>query len=330
MATSTTIDFSLYLEGTDQGKRQVAKAFVSNLKRDGFAKLQNHGVPPEVVSQIWDWGRLFFNLPEDKKKEVLHVPGPSLQRGWSMVGSEITSNLQSQEKGASKDEDKLDQKEHFDCGPHDDKEYPNRWPDLPGFRKFMEQYYGICQQKALEILAMVELGLEVEPDLLTNLCRPATSELRIVHYAPIKPAASVPPTYKRAWPHSDLGVLTLLFQGGGVDGLEFEDRSHLGSYKSVTFEHSDDLLVNVSDTLARWTNDVLPAGVHQVSLPTATNESEIPERFSSAFFLKARRSVLVSALPAFVSPDNPAKYQAITALEYQTAMTKKLGESKKT
>lgn len=53
---------------------------------------------------------MFFNLPEDKKKEVLHVPGPSLQRGWSMVGSEITSNLQSQEKGASKDEDKLDQK----------------------------------------------------------------------------------------------------------------------------------------------------------------------------------------------------------------------------
>lgn len=177
---------------------------------------------------------------------------------------------------------------------------------------------------------MVELGLEAEPDLLTNLCRPATSELRIVHYAPIKPAASVPPMYKRAWPHSDLGVLTLLFQGGGVDGLEFEDRSHLGSYKSVTFEHPDDLLVNVSDTLARWTNDVLPAGVHQVSLPTATNESEIPERFSSAFFLKARRSVLVSALPAFVSPDNPAKYQEVTALEYQTAMTKKLGESKKT
>lgn len=80
MATPTTIDFSLYLKGTDQGKRQVAKAFVSNLKRDGFAKLQNHGVPPEVVSQIWDWVMLSVLTPTEGVSHFARVVCFSISR----------------------------------------------------------------------------------------------------------------------------------------------------------------------------------------------------------------------------------------------------------
>ncbi|ORY60116.1 uncharacterized protein BCR38DRAFT_350467 [Pseudomassariella vexata] len=212
--------------------------------------------------------------------------------------------------------------EHFDCGSSHDTEFPNRWPDLPGFREYMEAHYERCQEVALGVLSMVELGLGLEADTLVALCKPATSELRILHY-PSAELPVVPPTYKRIWPHCDLGVLSILLQGG-VDGLEFEDRKCPGSYLPAVFDTEDEVLVTVSETLARWTNGVLAGGRHQVTLPTNMVDGILPERYASAFFFKSCRSASIGPLPAFVTEDNPAKYENMTALEFHLSITKEL------
>lgn len=79
------------------------------------------------------------------------------------------------------------------------------------------------------------------------------------------------------------------------------------------------MAVNVADTLQRWTNDIIPAGLHQVTIPgNRLDESEgvLPERYSVAFFQKSNREESVGSMPEFVSEKTPAKYEHMSAIEY--------------
>ena len=88
------------------------------------------------------------------------------------------------------------------------------------------------------------------------------------------------------------------------------------------------MIVNVSDTLQRWTNDVLLAGVHRVTIPVETksgDEIDVPERFSMAYFFKARREVPVGSLESFIDGEPQSrKYSEMTALEFQKCNNKKM------
>ena len=123
----------------------------------------------------------------------------------------------------------------------------------------------------------------------------------------------------RIWPHFDLGVITLLFQDE-VGGLEFENRNQRGIFNRVDNGSPTDMIVNVSETSQRWTNDTLSAGLHRVTLPKALENNDngmLPERFSIAYFCKGDRSDSVGPLEHFVSAGHDPKYEGISALEYQ-------------
>ena len=67
------------------------------------------------------------------------------------------------------------------------------------------------------------------------------------------------------------------------------------------------------------------AGIHQVTPPPEMLDLEdgiVPERYSNVFFLKADRNAMMGPLPEFVSVENPAKYDNMTALEFQKHRTK--------
>ena len=134
---------------------------------------------------------------------------------------------------------------------------------------------------------------------------------------------------KRTWPHTDFGIITLLFQDT-VGGLELEDRSQPGTFAPVLPGNPDgptEMVVNISDTFQRWTNNVIKAGVHQVSVPPTMKgrtEGFCPERYSGIFFFKAHRDTSAGPLPHFVTEKRPAAYDEITALQYQQRMTKVL------
>lgn len=63
--------------------------------------------------------------------------------------------------------------------------------------------------------------------------------------------------------------------------------------------------------------------MHRVTLPATMkvqHEAVVPQRRSAVFF-KARRDVSVGPLPEFVSPNQPAKYEEMTALQFHPPMT---------
>jgi len=145
------------------------------------------------------------------------------------------------------------------------------------------------------------------------------SELRLNRYPEIDIADLNSGTVSRIWPHTDIGIITLLFQDG-VGGLEIEDPDNLGHFEPVVRQGPTEMVVNISATLQRWSNDTLHAGVHQVTIPQGwkgKSEGVVAERYSVAYLAKADRKVSVGTLPEFVTADGIAKYKPISALEFQ-------------
>ncbi|KAL2159577.1 hypothetical protein VTH06DRAFT_2146 [Thermothelomyces fergusii] len=311
------------------------KAFLRDLIQSfqdyGFVRLTNHGVPPARVRQMFDLAEELFRLDADTKLDFANVADGSPQRGYSAIGVEKTASLHGKLVGRKVDERLTDAREHFDCGSPLDEEYRNRWPQaasLGHFRTEMEAFYFEMERVTAELLGWLEEGLGVPRDTFNGLVTHErnASELRLNHYPPVAASQLLSGRVSRIWPHFDLGVITLLFTSG-VGGLEVEDRKAGQQQQQQVFipveaETPAELIVNISETLQRWTDDRLPAGLHRVSTPRELEERiragadvVVPRRYSIAYLCKADRQASVGTLPPFRTEEQ-ARYQDMTAAEY--------------
>lgn len=55
MAVLKTLDFSKFLHGSDDERTELAYELVNSFKQHGFAKLINHGVDDDQVSELFQW-----------------------------------------------------------------------------------------------------------------------------------------------------------------------------------------------------------------------------------------------------------------------------------
>lgn len=221
--------------------------------------------------------------------------------------------------------------ESFDIGNPEDPLYANIWPDedeLPGFRMFMEILYNLFHLTHLNILRALELGLikGYQPLNVIDHCLPNASEMRLNYYPRVDIKDLRSGSMNRISEHTDFGTVTLLFQDS-VGGLEVEDQSHMGSYFPVECESKYVMLVNIGDSLQRLTNDYLTSVSHRVTLPisqTEKEEGQLEERLSVVYFAKVARKNSIYPFPEFVSANNPAKYPAMTAYEWNQIKLEKL------
>ena len=88
----------------------------------------------------------------------------------------------------------------------------------------------------------------------------------------------------------------------------------------MTSEDPSDLIVNASDILQRWTNGVLKAGLHRVSVPRQFQIEGtgymLPDRYSLAFFQRPGEGKSAGPIRDFVTEDRPVCYDEISALEH--------------
>lgn len=172
----------------------------------------------------------------------------------------------------------------------------------------------------MQLMNALEVGLHLPADFLTSCCTPSANDLRLNHYPSVRSDDRQDGFASRISPHTEFGIVSLFLQDE-VGGLEIESRDSPKSYIPV-LPCRTEMIVNVSDTLQRWTNDVLQAGVHRMTGPCGSldNENEkalIPARFLMAYFFKAGREVSVGPLRYFVSAQRPPKYQHLAASEFQ-------------
>jgi len=163
----------------------------------------------------------------------------------------------------------------------------------------------------------IELGLNVPGDLLKR-CTPDASELRLNYYPALTSRELDIENSRRIWPHTDTGLFSLVFQGTGKSekDLQVEDRKNPGTFVRVPQENPNELIIQVANTLERWTNGNLPACMHQVAATEKGKAECIPPRRSIVFFFRASLDKSAGPLPQFVSDSQPAKYKDMTVSEY--------------
>ncbi|KAI9371759.1 Clavaminate synthase-like protein [Aspergillus egyptiacus] len=315
-----TLDYSHFTSGTKDQQEKFAQELVGSFERTGFAKLRAHSFSAQQLTQLFTWAHTFFDQPLDVKNEIPNETGPRPMRGYTPWRVEEVGKLHHDAKIRMM----KDSKEHFDQGPEYDTDFPNQWPKAPelsGFQPFMEAFYRQCDEVCLTLMKALEVAWGIEDGSLVARCSPSATDLRLTHYPAIPLDEMHSGGTSRIAPHTDFGPITLLFQDS-TGGLEIEDRSNPIPNSFVPLPPTDttEMIVNVGDTLTRWTNGRITGGIHRVTTPDAMKEGSgliVPPRISMAYLFKAARDMTVGPLPKFVSSTEPARFPDITALEFQ-------------
>ncbi|KAF2194532.1 iron/ascorbate family oxidoreductase [Zopfia rhizophila CBS 207.26] len=315
MSSLFVIDFSIFYNGTEADRAKLAGTITTELYKHGAIRLINTSITAETIEEGFKWGKKFFSLSLKEKEAIPNERNANPQRGWSYVGSENTSKLDMLENDGLEDE-----KEHFDHSSAADTEFPSKWlseSSIPGYRQFMEDLLEKCHIVGREVLENLEQGLGLRK-----------GELRMNYYAPISTQKLSTGKYRRAWPHTDFGMITLLFQDD-AGGLEVQDRfsSKPDAFIPLPHEYPTEVLVYVSNSLEYMTNNYLRAGLHQVA--TLINMQDVangilPERQSLACFIKPRREVNVGPMKQFITAERPRAYEDLTGLELHRVRVGKL------
>lgn len=266
-----------------QGLWQAAKEF-------GFFTVTNHGFPSSLIEKAFEVSETFFGQ-EVSTKEAQSPYSAKLNSGYEYMRQVRPST------GLP------DVKESFQITARDEA-MEGRWP--PGVEDVAKEFMREAQVVADKIVAELEKNLDnIETGTLARAHTLWTNEsqitLRMIHYPPPPPS---PPGSFRAGAHTDWGIVTLLFQLPGNEGLE------CASQKDNAWLPVDPvqggIAVNVGDMLARWSDNAILSNLHRVRMPTDITKP----RYSLAYFAQADKNQIITVR----SDDNT--FKNMTAADY--------------
>ena len=297
------IDLGPLRDGSAAGLAQVAGRIGAAARDIGFFAVCNHGVPDDLVAEMFAAARAFFALPVAVKDELAIETSP-VYLGYARVELE---RLDPTLPG--------DVKESFNMGRERAADDPdvaagapfvgaNRWPALPGFRAVMVRYFEALTRAGLDIHRAIAADLGLPAGYFADAYSRPLTALRVLRYPP-HPGAFDGTQYG-AGPHTDYGGLTLLAQDG-TEGLEVRRRD--GTWIPVA-PAPGTFVCNIGDAMMRWTNDVYVSNAHRV-----VNRSG-RERYSAAFFCEPNPDAQIACIPACASDANPAKYPPIAFADF--------------
>jgi isopenicillin N synthase-like dioxygenase len=247
----------------------LANELCSTCHDVGFAVLANHGVDPQLVTDVFDLMHRFFALDDAQKSLIDKRRSPHF-RGWEAVGSEFTNN-------------RVDVREQIDvwsewpadpangAGPAWRRLLgPNQWmPDelLADHRRLTLRWMDELSELADRILGLIALGLGLDPDHFDRCFGDQPMSLtKMIHYPP------TPDGGAGVNAHHDTGFVTLLAPGP-TPGLQV--LNPLGEWIDAP-SIPDTFILNLGEMLQAMTGNYLAATAHRV----IAHE----ERFSTAYF----------------------------------------------
>ncbi len=309
-----SVDLADFLSGDTTRKNDFVQNLGKAYEEVGFVAVKNHGVPDNLIEDLYQYVQEFFSLPLEKKKayEIAYLAG---QRGYTSFGKEH-----------AKGSDAPDLKEFFQYGqvPRDnykEEEYPNNVKviEVADFNKTFDDAYREFEKSGTALLQAIALYLGLDEHYFDRYVHNGNSILRAIHYPPItqEPASAI-----RAEQHEDINLITLLV-GASADGLEILSKQ--GEWVAVT-SLSEQIVVNVGDMLQRFTNNKLISTTHRVVNPK--RELWHTSRFSIPFFLHPRSSMSLKCLNSCVDEAHPIAYKDATAGEYLDERLREIGLKK--
>ncbi len=277
----------------------------------GFVAVKNHGIPDELIEELYKNVQDFFSLPLQQKKnyEIIELAG---QRGYTSFGKEH-----------AKGSDAPDLKEFFQYGQLVSEVPGNTiYPDnvqvkeLANFNLTFEKTYRSFEKSGTALLQAIALYLRLKENYFDKYVDNGNSILRAIHYPPItiEPKSAI-----RAEEHEDINLITLLV-GASADGLEILSKQQ--EWVPVN-SLPEQILVNVGDMLQRLTNNKLRSTTHRVVNPA--REFWHTSRFSIPFFLHPVRNMSLRCLESCIDETHHKAYDDATAGEYLDERLREIG-----
>src|ERR1700709_635970 len=82
-----SVDLAEFLSGDPVRKAAFVQELGKAYEEVGFVAVKNHGVPDELIGDLYKYVQEFFSLPSDQKKQY-EIPGLAGQRGYTSFGKE--------------------------------------------------------------------------------------------------------------------------------------------------------------------------------------------------------------------------------------------------
>ncbi|HKH60862.1 MAG TPA: 2-oxoglutarate and iron-dependent oxygenase domain-containing protein [Flavitalea sp.] len=309
------VDLADFLSGDPKRKQSFVQQLGKAYEDVGFVAVKNHGIPDDLIGDLYKYVQRFFSLPSDTKKKY-EVSGLAGQRGYTSFGKEH-----------AKGSDAPDLKEFFQYGQKVDdndpikKEYPDNVQvgDIPEFNPTFQKAYRAFEKSGKALLQAIALYLGLDEQYFDEHIHNGNSILRAIHYPPI---ISEPKSAIRAEQHEDINLITLLV-GASADGLQILTKQN--EWVGVT-SLPEQIVVNVGDMLQRLTNNRLKSTTHRVVNPQ--REMWHTSRFSIPFFLHPKSQMDLACLESCVDTSHPKAYPDATAGEYLDERLREIGLKK--
>ncbi|KAL3421506.1 hypothetical protein PVAG01_07951 [Phlyctema vagabunda] len=299
------ISFQKFLTGSEKEKRAVAQQLYDAFHIYGWVYLENFGISPDEVDNMFAMSKKYFDRPvEEKLKETLS--SAETNQGYTPDGAEANGGT--------------DHKESYEHRRFKNELCPS--PEhLSGFRDFMDSFYAKCFSLSIDVLRALALIMDLDLEYFSTALEQADPQLRLLHYMPIARSIIEADGHARIIPHTDFGLCTILFQDC-VGGLEV-DPFHTGAFVPATPIRGT-CVINVADLLQRLSNDRLRSTMHRVTSPllrTVDRDGMLPARYSTAFFVHPAAHVDIE--PIVREGEKAAKYEKVNAGQWRTMNTAK-------
>jgi isopenicillin N synthase-like dioxygenase len=300
MSSIPVIDLSR-LAGGERGRAGVVDAVMAAYGEVGFAYLVGHGVAPELMGAVFAASKAFHALPLAQK---MAIELDANHRGYIPIASSTdrTSTL----ANVTKPNQSASFMMMSDDPPGSAQVVagtylagPNRWPELPQFRRTVEAYHAALCELGQRMMEVVASALGDSDGAISAAFVTPTTWLRLLHYPSVVTTAASD-LYGSA-PHRDFGGITILAQDE-VGGLQVADP--LGEWIDVP-PLPGAFVMNVGDMLHRWSNGRLLSTPHRVINRTGR------ERYSVPFFFDPHMATVIEPLPGCVDAGNPGRFEPI-------------------
>lgn len=302
-----TLDIAPYLAGKPGGLEAAAAQLREISMTVGFFYLKGHGIPADLIRQVFEESRRFHSLPQDVKRQIPFFDTGGFKSGYQActedeysraninIIADAKPNLLSRfainREGGSGGLSMSDEERRATV---------NIWPEnLPGFKETVSTYHNAIERLGRTFLPLWAASLKLPLDYFEKFFATPHLTLQLLHYPPQKQVGDR--QYGIA-PHTDNALMTFLAQQG-VRGLAV--RMPSGHWRAVDVVPGT-LLVNTGNLIVRWTNEEYLSTKHRV-----INTYDV-DRYSIPVFFGPSGDAVIEVLPTCQGPDRPPLYEPIT------------------
>lgn len=307
------IDLSPFLDGSADDRHAVVAAFRQACEQIGFVVISGHGLPAGVLERGFAESRAFFDLPQPvKDRSTPKLAGK--QRGYHAFATRGLAKTLGQETPPDLRESLFvgpveDQRAHYAALPEAADAYaPNILPDQPpGLDETLVALYRGFERLSADLFRVFALALDMPEDWFADKVDRHFSIMSCHHYPALTEMPQ--PGQLRTGAHTDYGAMTILAMTEAIGGLEACLPN--GNWVPVNARR-DELVINLGDMMARWTNDRWKSTLHRVVNPPVISLAA-SRRQSIGYFMHPNYDAPIACIPTCRTVGQGPRYPAITA-----------------